>query len=393
MIVMAVPRNMLSPEHSGSPGRRTPWKIAALLASIAAIALTLRALPAGSNEVRNILHHLNFAPLILTGMLFGWRAALMASLVAFAAEGLNLPRTIRESALDAVDLSVELGIFGVAGVIAGILSDRSRRQRTRLEQAASELQRVYRELSENVEQMKKAERLSAAGQLSASLAHEIRNPLASISGAAGLLKRSYVSHGEHRGTSVECLDIIERESHRLNKLLTGFLEFARPRAPRFQKADIGELVQSVISLAGHSAHTKLTLQPHVQPDLPLLECDPEQLKQVLLNLLMNAIQASPGGGTVEVLAGQQDGQAVIAVRDEGEGILPAEQGGTPSRMFEPFFTTKENGSGLGLAISAKIVEQHGGTIQAIRNPERGMTFLVYLPFTQEKVARLAEVAS
>ena len=354
----------------------------AIFASIALIAIGLRALPDGSDEIRNVLHHLNFAPLIVAGLLYGWRTAVAATLVAFLAETLNLPRTIRESALDAVDLLVELAIFGAAGIIAGVLADRDRGQRRRVEQANSELERVYTELRQNIEQMKKAERLSAAGQLSASLAHEIRNPLASISGSVALLKRAH--SGESNGTSRECLEIIEKESYRLNRLLTNFLEFARPRVPRFQPADLGEIVQSVLALAAHSKPSNVEFRRILRAGLPTIECDPEQLKQVLLNLVMNAIQASANGGVVEISADARNGKVFLAVRDEGTGMSGDLNGTGSDRIFEPFFTTKENGSGLGLAISAKIVEQHGGTIRARRNEERGMTFLIELPAAQER---------
>src|SRR5262249_24880056 len=120
---------------------------------------------------------------------------------------------------------LELSTFGAAGIIAGLLADRERMQRKRVEATKLELEQVHTKLQQNVEQLKQTERLTAAGQLSASLAHEIPNPLASISGAAGILARGQASP-DARG---ECLEILTRESHRLNKLLTNFLDFARPR--------------------------------------------------------------------------------------------------------------------------------------------------------------------
>jgi two-component system, NtrC family, sensor histidine kinase HydH len=393
MGAVSIPQIMLPVERVITASRGQQFvKIAAIFTAVIVIAASLRALPSDAIEIRNILHHLNFVPLILAGMLYGWRMALAATAFAFAAESLNFLRALQASAFDAVDLLAELAIFGVASVIAGILSDRSRRQRDRLEQAAAELARVYQELSQNIEQLKKTERLSAAGQLSASLAHEIRNPLASISGAAGLLKRSYFAGGgETNGTSGECLEIIEKESQRLNKLLTNFLEFARPRVPRFQQADIGEIVQSVIALAAHSTGQQIELRRNVQNGLLPIECDPEQIKQVLLNLVMNAIQASPGGGVVEISAFTESGHVAITVRDEGHGMAHEKNEHIFTHMFEPFFTTKEHGSGLGLAISAKIVEQHRGRLQGRNNLDRGMTFRVDLPLVQERTREPARV--
>lgn len=372
---------MLSIAEANPPPGASPWGKGAIFGCLVAISAVLGALPANAVEIRNLLHHLNSAPLMLAGILYGRRMAVWASVFAFLVESFNLARALRVSRFDAFDLGAELAVFGAASLVAGGLSDRARGQRSRLRQAAEELSRVYRELSENVEQLKKAERLQAAGQLSASLAHEIRNPLASISGAAGLLKRSYRTEaGQVHGAAAECLDIIEKESQRLNKLLSAFLEFARPRAPRFQMAVAGEVLQSVASLVAHSTGRAVDIRWSAAGDLPALECDPEQLKQVILNLAVNSVQASPDGGVVELAAFLDRGRMVIEVRDQGQGI---DQPQVFEHMFEPFFTTKENGSGLGLAISAKIVEQHSGRLEARNNPDRGMTFRVELPLTRE----------
>ena len=140
-----------------------------------------------------------------------------------------------------------------------------------------------------------AERIYALAQLSAGLAHEIRAPLASLEGAAALVQRESQSAERRR----EFLDIIQSESRRLNRLLTSFLEFARPRQPDLTMVEIGEVLDSVIILVRHAGDaSRLDLQKHIQPGLRMLECDPEQPKQVLLNLVMNASQAMSQGGTV-----------------------------------------------------------------------------------------------
>jgi two-component system, NtrC family, sensor histidine kinase HydH len=184
--------------------------------------------PAFDITAHNILHHLNFLPLMIAGMLFGWRGAGMASPFAALVNAPLIARHWLEWPLDAEDQVVELAIFSAAGLIAGYLSDRERSQRRNLEQTQQQLEEVYLELRENIAEMKKAERLFAAGQLAASLAHEIRNPLASISGAAGILQRG-AARPEYLHDSLE---IIQTECQRLNKLLTGFLNFAKPRSPR-----------------------------------------------------------------------------------------------------------------------------------------------------------------
>src|SRR5215472_12849934 len=202
--------------------------IAVFLVLLAALTI---AIPAENVSAHNILHHLTFLPLMIAGMLFGWRGALWAALFAGAVNAPEIARHWTDSPLDAKDQVVELGIFSAAGLIAGYLADRERMQRTKLETTRQELEGVYLELRENIEAMKKAERLSAAGQLAASLAHEIRNPLASMSGAAGILQRQSAPPEYLQ----ESLEIIQKESQRLNKLLTGFLNFANPRSPRMQQ--------------------------------------------------------------------------------------------------------------------------------------------------------------
>jgi signal transduction histidine kinase len=235
-----------------------------------------------------------------------------------------------------------------------------------------ELEHVYSELQQNIDQLKKTERLTAAGQLSASLAHEIRNPLASISGAAGILARGQVS-AEAR---TECLEILTKESQRLNKLLTNFLDFARPRLPRLQRAEPLELVQSVTALAQHTA-TRQGVTLHLFSEgLPReIECDPEQIKQLLLNLILNAIQATEGEGTVEVRTLFAEDSVCVDVCDRGAGIAAEDR----DRIFDPFFTTKENGTGLGLAIALNIASQHGGMLACRPNAGGGCVFRMELP--------------
>ncbi|WP_334268307.1 sensor histidine kinase [Edaphobacter sp. HDX4] len=362
---------------------RTPRvKAAAIATMIVAVALTTWFTSPRAIALHNVLHHLNFLPFMMAGMLFGWRGAVKALLFGLLIESPIIARHWTRWPMDAEDQLLELAIFGSAGIIAGLLADRERVQRLRVESTKRELENVYTELRENVEKMKKTERLSAAGQLAASLAHEIRNPLASISGAAGILKRGNASADNRQ----ECLGILEKESQRLNKLLTNFLDFARPRLPRYQRVDPCALVESVTVLARHAAiRQQVAIIDDLPRQLPLVDCDAEQMKQVLLNIVLNAIQATQGGGRVVVKAFTEDAELCVEIRDEGCGMTPEEL----DRMFEPFFTTKESGTGLGLAVAANIVEQHGGLLSAENNPDRGMTFRLNLPL--ERAQKMAGV--
>lgn len=339
------------------------------------VALTVW-VPVGYVTAHNILHHLNFLPLMFAGMIFGARGAAWSALFAAAINAPAIARHWAEWPMDAKDQIVELSIFSAAGLIAGFLADRERAQRSKLEKTRQELESVYLELRANIEKMKKAERLSAAGQLAASLAHEIRNPLASISGAAGILQRGSAPPEYLR----ESLDILQKESQRLNKLLNNFLNFAKPRAPRLQSTNLQELLLSVQSLAAHAAleHRVCFAQ---QDDSVHIEvaCDPEQLKQVLLNLLLNAVDASPQDSEILIRAIALPRGAAIEVDDAGTGIAAE----VAERIFDPFFTTKPKGTGLGLAISSMIVSQHGGALSFYGNTRGGTTFRLELPAGKE----------
>lgn len=356
------------PRSLRRPGRQ--WLLVGGLTLVLAALHWL--LPLEHVYLHSFLQHLNFLPIVLAGLFFGWRGAALATLGAGAAQAPHIWRTWDPLSYYATDMVLELPVFGLAGVIAGLLAERERRQRTSLEQTKRELEEVYYELQQNIERLKRAERLYAAGQLSAGMAHEIRNPLASITGAVGILKRGHGSVENCR----ECLDIIDKETQRLNRLLTSFLDFARPRAPRFQAARLEEVFDSVVGLAQHAVGaTQIDLRQEIAGPLPEVRCDSEQIKQVLLNLIINAIQATGGPGTVWLRAWLGGGVVRISVRDQGPGIPESDR----DRIFDPFYTTKENGTGLGLAVAAKIIEQHGGTLTLESGAGRGATFALELP--------------
>jgi signal transduction histidine kinase len=352
--------------------RSTRIKAALIAFLVVALAVVTWITPPRAEVLHNILHHLNILPFMFAGLFFGWRGAIKTILLAAVLQAPSLYRHWFTAPLDAQDQIVELSTFGAAGIIAGLLADRERMQRRQVEATKAELESVHRELQQNIDQLKKTERLTAAGQLSASLAHEIRNPLASISGAAGILARGQAS-AESRA---ECLEILMKESQRLNKLLTNFLDFARPRLPRLQATESAAIVQSVTILAQHAASTRnVSLKLEEQQPSREINCDPEQIKQLLLNLILNAIQATPAGGTVVIRSFLEAGRLCVEVCDEGTGIAHEAK----ERIFEPFFTTKENGTGLGLAIAANIAAQHQGSLSCRTGQPIGAIFRVELP--------------
>jgi two-component system sensor histidine kinase HydH len=320
----------------------------------------------------NIFQRLYLLPIIYAAIYFGWRGGLASAVFAALCYLPHIVLAWRGSPHYEVNQYAEIIVFFLVGLVTGTLADRERRRSLELQRTTEELEKVYHDLQDSFEQLKRADRLSAIGQLSASLAHEIRNPLGSIEGAANILEQPQTS-GELKR---EFIGIIKKECSRLNRLLTNLLDFARPRPPAFQEVDLRPLVDSVIDLISHGAEQSgIAVRKSVPSSLPAVALDPEQIKQVILNLAINAIQAMPGGGALELSIARKDAAVVLSVKDEGEGV-PAEN---LERIFDPFFTTKETGTGLGLSVAHQIVSQHGGAIEARRNPVKGTTFSVVLP--------------
>ena len=348
-----------------------PWR-GLLLAAVGITGVLQYLTPSTATHWIYILQRLYYIPIVLGGLSMGLRGGLTVALMSSVAFWIGTPSIWTVSKVDVMDQCLEACIFCLVGGVSGVLTDRRRKQDQALRQATEELHQAHQELQKNFEGMKRAERLSALGQLSAGLAHEIRNPLASIEGAAAVVQREHQSE-ERR---LEFLDIIRKESRRLNQLLTTFLSFAKPSPPVLKAVGIEGLLDSVIVLAQHAGEANgRDLRKDIQPGFSRLECDPEQLKQVLFNLVMNAMQATPPGGTVTLAAREDGNKITIDVQDQGCGI----SSDCLDRVFDPFFTTKEGGTGLGLSTAHQIVSQHGGTLAVARNSPGGVTMRVSLP--------------
>lgn len=305
-------------------------------------------------------------PVVLAAVLAGWGGGLAIAALSSACVFAFSPHQATMTKV------LETLAFLLLACLAALTTGRERRLRRHYQQVAEQLSSVYEKVQANFEGMKRAERLSAIGQLSAGLAHEIRNPLASISGAASILARSL----DLDPKNAKCLEIITSECERLNGLLTNFLNFARPRPPRLQNVQLEPVLENVLGLASHGVRGKtVRFEKKFEAGLQRVECDPEQLEQVLLNLMINAIEASPDGGTVTLSAATEENKIAISVVDHGDGVAPAHI----DRLFDPFFTTKEHGTGLGLPVAHQIMRQMGGSLLAHANAGRGMRFSVVLP--------------
>jgi two-component system, NtrC family, sensor histidine kinase PilS len=223
------------------------------------------------------------------------------------------------------------------------------------------------------ERMRKADRLAAIGELSAGIAHEIRNPLASISGSIEMLYHELELSGDDK----RLMQLVMQESDRLNRIINDFLEFARLRPPTRRPVCVSKCLGDVLTLLGNNPVVKSGVDIEVRtPSDLVVEFDEEQMRQVMLNLAINACEAMGGSGKLVIETKKTaDGGARIDFQDEGCGIGDEVR----AHLFEPFFSTKEGGTGLGLAIANKIVEAHGGRIEARNRTGGGAEFSVVFP--------------
>lgn len=238
---------------------------------------------------------------------------------------------------------------------------------------------IFRDLSEIKElqaQIRKKDRLATIGELASGVAHEIRNPLFGISSVAQILAREVQFDPPHQ----ELLSGMQAEIRRLNAMVQDLLLYGRPSKLSVGPVKLAQMWEDILSLhADEIAGRGITVERALPGDLPPVPADGDKIRQVFLNLLKNALEATPPGGTIRIAVGQRDGLAggegLVQVADTGPGIAPADLG----RIFDLFFTTKASGSGMGLPICRRIVEDHGGEIHVASVEGRGTTFTVRLP--------------
>lgn len=205
-------------------------------------------------------------------------------------------------------------------------------------------------------ELQRSERLAALGKMAAGLAHELRNPLSSIKGLAIILRAGFTAESGEAETA----DILVNEVERLNRSIGELLDYARPEQLTRRQASIPEIINKTVSLVqGDAQSYGIVIHLHMADDLPKIAVDSDKMKQVFLNLFLNAIQAMEQGGRLTVRTAVIARTIVISIRDTGVGISEKNLG----RIFDPYFTTKSDGTGLGLAMSAKIVEEHGGRME------------------------------
>ncbi len=344
-----------------------------------------------SGQITSSFYLLPLLPVVSAATNFGLRGTVLSTLAACAVNLSQLVFLRWEQAYIPRDQYPELVLkllwFPLVGYLTYQLAKANREETRKLEATAKQLAEANQSLKEAKDEVRRSERLAALGQLTAGLAHELRNPLGTMKSSAELLRRQVAGENE---IAKEMAGYIATEVDRTNSLITRFLDFARPQHLRLEKGDIEELLDRVIARFEREksgAAASVSIYKNYSPDIPPVAFDGELLERALLNLVTNAAQASAPGSVVtvktrmvETSTGPSATEGVeIAVIDRGSGIDPKHL----ESIFNPFFTTKSEGVGLGLAIVSKIIDEHGGQIVVESAPGEGSVFRVYLPAVRE----------
>jgi signal transduction histidine kinase len=242
-----------------------------------------------------------------------------------------------------------------------------------------DLRRSYADLERAQQQLIQRERLAALGELSAIVAHEVRNPLGVIFNSLGSLRRLLRPAGDAK----LLLDIVGEEADRLNRIVGDLLDFARPSTPELRPEPLERVVEEAVGAALAQRPAGVEVERELDASVPPVPMDARLVRQAVLNVAVNAIQAMPRGGRIVVRTRRDGDAAVLEIEDSGAGI-PEEVRG---RIFEPFFTTKASGTGLGLAVVKRIVEGHGGAVSVAGRPGAGAIFALRFPLSAAPVEK------
>ena len=364
---------------NGHSALRAPTRLhlirgSGLFAAVAAVASLHFVTDPSRVALHEVFNYLCYVPIIFGAYWYGAWGGVAAAAVTSAAFIPHIRATWTGNEAYSASLYAQVAVFHVLGLTVGLLAGAQRRLTARYRDTATALERANRELRDSQEHLRRADRLSALGEIAAGLAHEIQNPLAGVKGALEIIA-SRVAHGT---PEAEFAGIGGKELARLEGLVSEFLTYARPHDPALRPTDVHEIVERVAALLRPEAERKVVTLVFDRPVAILeLSLDPEQISQVIFNVVLNAIQATGAGGHVRIRESVEPGWGVIDVIDEGPGI-PTEHA---LRIFDPFFTTKPRGTGLGLAISHRIVTAHRGSIEALPGSPSGAIFRIRLPLS------------
>ncbi|MCJ7458761.1 MAG: ATP-binding protein, partial [candidate division Zixibacteria bacterium] len=298
--------------------------------------------PVDKPILHDLYRRLYYVPIIFSAFSFGLRGAMVSSLVISL---VFLPHVFHRWGhihLQTYDALFEIVLYNIVAWVSGTLVQAERKRREELKKAQEELIQ--------------ANKYKVIGELAAGIAHEIRNPLGSIQGSLEILRKDY----KVEDSKYEFLNILLKEVARLNKVITDFLNYARPALPNLIETDINQLIsETVLILSSQAAKKGVGLKTELDKNLPRIKADPSQLKQAFINLILNSLEAIEGNGQVLISTLQDKNKVTVKFQDTGKGMSEE----TEENIFTPFFSTKENGAGLGLGTVERIVQNHKGEIK------------------------------
>jgi signal transduction histidine kinase len=353
----------------------------------------------GDISINSSYYPIFYLPIVTAAVYFDAWGTLAWTLIASAAYCSYLWPALQEYELapGAVEeLVIRILFFFLAAMVVNRFATENNRQTRRYQMLAEQLARTNRELAQAQAEARRSERLAALGQLSAGLAHEIRNPLGIIKGSAEMLNQRLQTA---EPLAAELGGYIYTEVNRLSALVSRFLDFARPVRIETRACAIADIVERALrAVAANWQGPEIRIERHYQKDLPPVAADKNLCEQVFINLIQNAYDAmSESGGTlrISIVAAERAGRQGIEVRIEDSG--PGIPRDIREQIFNPFFTTKKTGVGLGLSIVSKIVDEHRGSIELLdgqsMRKEPGACFVIFLPLAEQVAVSETEAAS
>lgn len=368
------------------PNRKT-LHLSLLIGAIIFIGILHGVTPGDKFLLHELYRRLNYFPIVIGALLYGMRTGLVLALCTAVAFIPHLHHFHQMGLSFYLSESTEILLYLAAGLVTGFIAGKEKKLREKYQDISQKLERSYKKLHEETEvlieveeQLRASQKLSALGQMSASLAHEIKNPLASIRGTAEIFLDEFPPDHPKR----EFVEILLKETARLNKTVDEVLHFSRRQQASGQKTpeleSLLDTITRVATLLENKLYRKgIQLVTDIDDSAANFLVDGDRISQVLINLLLNSFQAVTKQGRIWLSVEKREQNMAIIVADDGPGIPENER----DRVFAPFYSKKDDGTGLGLAISSRIVESYGGRIQLESSPEGGAKFTVLLPMNRE----------
>ncbi len=329
-----------------------------------------------------------FIPILISAFQYGVRGGLGAALVVSM---IYLPHIMFQwGGLVDINLMrfIQIVLFNLVGYLTGLKAQGEKEEKRRYQQAAEKLRQTLEQvktqssqISEMEQQLRAADRLAIVGELTASLAHEVRNPLGSIRGAVEIIRDAVPKEVR----KLEFFDILIQETERLNRVVETYLSFSQKKSQRLSSYNLVETMRNILLMIGAQIRkSKIRLKTRLPEDEIILKGNPNQLWQVVMNVLLNAIQAMPDGGEVTVDIQKKETpvpRIFLTISDQGQGI----PGGEMDKIFNTFYTTKTQGTGLGLAIVKRITDENNWDITVESTPGEGTRFQVIIPLDKTEI--------